>query len=131
MTPLAVVAGIIERDGEIFISRRPLTTARGGLWEFPGGKIEEGETPQQALVRELQEELGIETQVTSIYDARINAYPERTVLVLFYKCRLVKNEPQALEAMEIKWVKPAEITEYNFAAADKGVAERLKEENKC
>ena len=127
MTPLAVVAGVIIRDGCVFISKRPQNKARGGLWEFPGGKIETGEAPEEALVRELKEELGIEVRVKNIYDAKINAYPDRTVLVLFYECEITEGEPTALEAEEIAWVAPKDITKYDFAQADKPVAARIKE----
>ena len=131
MTPLAVVAAVLERGGKIFIARRALDRARGGTWEFPGGKIEQGETPEQALRRELMEELGVETTVDAIYDARINAYPDKTVLVLFYRCTIDCGEPRALDAMDIKWVEPETITDYDFADADKGVAARIKEEYRC
>ena len=125
MTPLAVVAGIVERGGETLVCRRPAASHQGLLWEFPGGKIEKGESPEEALVRELREELDIETAVTGIYDARITEYPEKTVLILFYKVRIVRGEPRPVEEDAVRWVKGKEALNLDFAPADRPVAEKL------
>ena len=125
MTPLAVVAGIVERGGETLVCRRPAKSNQGLLWEFPGGKIEKGESPEEALTRELKEELGIDVSVTSIYDARITEYPEKTVLILFYKAKIEKGEPVPIEEDAVKWVSGKEALTLPFAPADSPVAERL------
>ena len=125
MTPVAVTAGLIRKDGFILISRRHAGGGAGGKWEFPGGKIERGETPEQALERELTEELGIHASAGRIYDARIHEYPEKTVLVLFYECTLVSGEPRALDSAEIKWVCIDDLNRYDMAAADLPVALRI------
>ena len=125
MTPLAVVAGIVERGGETLVCRRPAASHQGLLWEFPGGKIEKGESPEEALVRELREELDIETAVTGIYDARITEYPEKTVLILFYRVRIVRGEPRPVEEDAVRWVKGKEALNLDFAPADRPVAEKL------
>ena len=125
MTPLAVVAGIVERGGETLVCRRPAKSNQGLLWEFPGGKIEKGESPEEALTRELKEELGINVSVTSIYDARITEYPEKTVLILFYKVRIVRGEPRPVEEDAVRWVKGKEALNLDFAPADRPVAEKL------
>ncbi|MBR4235454.1 MAG: 8-oxo-dGTP diphosphatase MutT [Clostridia bacterium] len=125
MTPVAVTAGLIRKDGCILISRRHTGGGAGGKWEFPGGKIERGETPEQALKRELAEELGVQVSVGRIYDARIHEYPEKTVLVLFYECTLVNGEARALDSAEIKWVLPNDLNRYDMAAADLPVALKI------
>lgn len=128
MQAIPVVAGILVRNGQIMISRRPAGAHLGMQWEFPGGKIETGETPEAALKRELREETGAEAKAIRIYDAKLWAYPEKTVLLLFYVAHLLSGEPQPLEGQTLAWVKPSELSGYAFAPADEGVARRLMEE---
>ena len=127
MKTIRVVAAVICREGRVF------ATARGygafqGRWEFPGGKIETGETPEDALRRELMEETGAEVEAVRIYGAKLWAYPEKTVLLLFYMARLLSGEPRPLEGQTLAWVKPAELDCYAFAPADETIARRLMEE---
>ncbi len=128
MQAIPVVAGILVRNGQIMISRRPAGAHLGMKWEFPGGKIEPGETPEAALRRELMEETGAEAEAMRIYDAKLWAYPEKTVLLLFYAARLLSGEPRPLEGQTLEWVKPGELGGYAFAPADETVARRLMEE---
>lgn len=128
MQAILVVAGILVRDGKIMISRRPAGAHMGMKWEFPGGKIETGETPEDALRRELMEETGAEVEAVRIYGAKLWAYPEKTVLLLFYMARLLSGEPRPLEGQTLAWVKPAELGGYAFAPADETIARRLMEE---
>ena len=96
MQAIPVVAGILVRDGKIMISRRPAGAHMGMKWEFPGGKIETGEAPEDALWRELMEETGAEVEAVRIYGEKLWAYPEKTVLLLFYMARLLSGEPRPL-----------------------------------
>lgn len=128
MNPLAVVAGIVEKDGKILVARRKADTAQASKWEFPGGKIERGETPERALERELSEELGITVQVTRIYDARLWEYPEKDVLLLFYRADLIEGEPRLLDSGGFEWTDRNNIMNYDFADADRATAKRLSEE---
>lgn len=128
MQAIPVVAGILVRNGQIMISRRPAGAHMGMKWEFPGGKIEPGETPEAALRRELREETGAEAEAVRIYDAKLWAYPEKTVLLLFYVARLLSGEPRPLEGQALAWVRPDELGGYAFAPADEEVARRLTQE---
>ena len=115
---IAVVAGLIVRDGKLLIAQRPGDKHMGGRWEFPGGKIEKGESPEAALRRELSEELGIEVKVGRIYHAVMHSYPEKDVLLMFYRCSLMSGEPRPSEEADVRWIKESEIRSYNWAEAD-------------
>lgn len=121
--PLPVVAALIERTGargerEILLCRRPAHKARGGLWEFPGGKIEPGETGEQALARECREELAVTVQVGPRAAQVLHPYPELTVQLTLYRCRLTEGQPQPLEHTELAWASPAAVAGYALAPAD-------------
>ncbi len=125
MKPLVVVAGIVWQEGRFLIARRPMHKANGGLWEFPGGKIEQGETPQEALARELREEMDFEVRVGPIVDAGMCHDENGGVLILFYWCRPLAGPPKALEHSELRWVLPGEILACDFPPADRAMAERI------
>ena len=115
---LIVSAAVVERDGRVMVCQR-LPEAHNGLkWEFPGGKLEPGETPEQALARELREELSIEVAVGRIVDAVLHRYPDREVLVLFYRCSVVSGEPAPVDCNAIAWAKPEALPGFDFAGAD-------------
>lgn len=120
----AVSAGIIRRDGRILICQRPEGKRLAGKWEFPGGKLETGETPEQCLVRELREELGFEARVDGIVDARAE-YDDGDFLILYYDVTIASGTPRALEHAQIKYVLPCELMEYDFPGTDMAVAKRL------
>lgn len=122
---IAVVAGLIVRDGYLLAARRPGGKHMAGRWEFPGGKLDRGESPEQALFRELREELDVSVTVGRIYHAQAHSYPEKDVLILFYPCRLLEGEPRAVEEAEVRWIKPEQIGDFDWAEADRPVAERL------
>ncbi|MDL2206684.1 (deoxy)nucleoside triphosphate pyrophosphohydrolase [Eubacteriales bacterium OttesenSCG-928-N13] len=124
---IPVVAAIVMRDGKILITGQEKPIYGGFLWEFPGGKLEAGESPEQALSRELKEELGIDAHATRVYDVVRHIYEHngRDVLVLFYLAELPKGEPNALEGQQIAWVSPQELKDYPFAPADTNVALKL------
>lgn len=115
---LTVVAAVTEREGRVMLCQRRPGTHNALKWEFPGGKIEPGESPEEALARELREELGIEVDVERIRDAVFYRYPDRDVLVLFYGCRIRAGEPRALDCNAIEWALPERLSGYDFAGAD-------------
>ena len=117
MKTIRVAAAIIKKDNAIFATQRGYGDFKD-YWEFPGGKIEPGESPEEALARELREELGIEVDVGRIRDAVFYRYPDRDVLVLFYGCRIRAGEPRALDCNAIEWALPERLSGYDFAGAD-------------
>ena len=124
MEPMEVVAAVIERDGKILITRRPAGTHLAGLWEFPGGKPEPGESPDEALRREIREELDADVSVGERLDVIDWHYPDKRVRLLFYRCRL-QGEPRPLEGQEMAWVLPTDLGRYEFPAADAALIEQL------
>ena len=127
--PLRVVAAVLRREGRVLICRRPDNKARGGQWEFPGGKIEPGETPEEALVRECREELGFTLRPLRPFTEVLHEYPDITVLLLVYGCEIAEGEPTALEHSEIRFVSPDELGSFDLCPADRTIAERLQ--NAC
>ena len=125
---IAVVAGIVIRDGLVMLCQRKDAGPEALKWEFPGGKLEPGESPEQALVRELREELDVETCVGRVYDVRLRRYPDRDILLLFYRCALVSGTPRCVDCAAIEWVEPSRLAAYDLAPADAAVAARLAEE---
>jgi mutator protein MutT len=123
-----VAAGLIFRDGKLLITKRYDDAHLGGLWEFPGGKLEPKETFEQCLVRELREELGIEVTVGELVESVTHEYPGKTVHLKFFVCEWQKNEPQALGCSECKWVKAEELKGHEFPEADARLLERLQKE---
>ncbi len=119
-----VVAAVIERDGKILIARRPAGSHLAGLWEFPGGKPKPGETLEEALRREIGEELDAPTTVGEKIETVEWSYPDKRVRLHFFRCRL-GAEPRALEGQEMAWVTSAELAGYAFPAADAALIERL------
>ena len=97
---IPVVAGFLKKDGKILVGQRPENNSLPGQWEFPGGKIEPGETPEQALVRELQEELGIDAEVGDLKLACTHSYGDVGILILFYEILFWKGQPKAQHGME-------------------------------
>ncbi|WP_088185416.1 (deoxy)nucleoside triphosphate pyrophosphohydrolase [Sphingobium sp. Z007] len=119
--PLLVVAvALIDADGRVLLQQRPPGKSMAGLWEFPGGKVEPGETPEAALVRELEEELGIETHRSCLAPATFasEALGEKHLLMLLYVCRKWKGMPEARHATALKWLKPAQMYALDMPPAD-------------
>jgi mutator protein MutT len=113
-----VAAGLIFHNGKLLITQRHEGAHLGGLWEFPGGKREPGETFEQCLTRELREELGVEVAVGGLFESVTHAYPEKTVHLKFFLCRLEAGEPKAIGCAAVKWVKKTDLHTYSFPAAD-------------
>ena len=121
--PLIVTAAIIRWGEKILITKRPDYSR---LWEFPGGKMEYGETAEECLKREIKEELDCEVKVGKVFDVSSHVYENGShVVIIFYECAMRRGEPKATEHEEIKWVFPAELNEYKFVEADRGIVSRL------
>jgi 8-oxo-dGTP diphosphatase len=117
---LVVACALVDADGRVLIAQRPEGKQLAGLWEFPGGKLEAGESPEEALVRELREELGIETKVACLAPLTFasHAYERFHLLMPLYVCRRYEGTPAALEHQAIKWVKPNRLRDYPMPDAD-------------
>lgn len=125
-----VVAALIW-DGDRFMAcQRPPHKARGMLWEFVGGKVEPGETREEALIRECREELAIELRVDDLFMEVVHEYPDLTVHLSLYNASIAAGEPQRLEHHDIRWLTVEEIDDYMFCPADYEILERLKEVRK-
>ncbi len=123
-----VAAALIRRDDRFMICQRPANKARGLLWEFVGGKVEPGETPSQALVRECREELGVEVETGDVYTELIHKYPDLTIRLTLFNTRIVSGQLQKLEHNDIRWIRPDEIDDYDFCPADEEILALLKQE---
>lgn len=120
-----VTAAVIEKDGKILIAKRRIGDRHGGRWEFPGGKIDSGETPEECLKRELKEELGIEAEIGELICKSSFKYMFVPLELLVYSARHISGEFQALDHDELKWVTPSELDKYAFAKADAKVVKTL------
>lgn len=122
-----VVAALIWQDGRFMICQRPAHKARGLLWEFVGGKIEPHETPQQALARECQEELGVTVAADDVFMDVTHLYPDLTVHLTLFHAHIVSGTPQLLEHNDLQWITPADIDRYDFCPADVEILQRIKQ----
>jgi mutator protein MutT len=123
---IEVSAALIFRDGKLLITQRHVRSHLGGLWEFPGGKREAGETFAQCLVREIREELGVEISVGELFEEISHDYPEKSVHLKFFVCKLLSGKPQPLDCAAIRWVNKTELDDHKFPAADTQLLEKLK-----
>ena len=121
------VVGAIIKDGDRYlVGQRAANKAQGGLWEFMGGKIEQGETPEQALARECREELNLEIEDERIIDSVVHEYPEKTIRLTLISCSPKPGSiPKALEHQQIRWVTRAEMDAIDFAPADRELINKL------
>ena len=126
MTVTEVVAALIWKNGSFMICRRPAHKARGLLWEFVGGKVEKGETKQQALVRECSEELAVKVAVGDVFTEVTHEYPDITVHLTLFNAEIAEGVPQLLEHNAICWIAPEEIDGYDFCPADEEILARLR-----
>ena len=124
--PVEVAAGLVFRDGKLLITRRSAGAHLAGLWEFPGGKREPGETDKQCLRRELREELGIEVQILALIEDFVHHYPERSVHLKFFHCRWRRHEPRPILCQSLAWITPGQLSQYAFPAADTRLLDKLR-----
>lgn len=127
--PLAVCAAVVEWQGKILLTERPLDKQQGGFWEFPGGKIDAGESPHQALKRELQEELAITIAVGPLLDTVYHHYAWGSVLIIAYRCTWLSGEIQHLEVADHVWVTPEQLVDYKILPADQPILDKLRSMN--
>jgi len=120
-----VVAGLIWQGKEFLICQRPKDKARGLLWEFVGGKVEIGETLEEALVRECREELGVELAVEDLFMDVVHEYEDITIHLSVFNATIVGGVLQKLEHNDLKWITPDEIYNYDFCPADKDVLDKI------
>jgi 8-oxo-dGTP diphosphatase len=124
-----VVAGLIrDAQGRILLTKRRPDQALPNFWEFPGGKLEPGESPTAALHRELREEIGVTVELGAVWEALFHAYPDFDLLMLVYPCRIVEGEPRPLEVAAAEWTTVDELSTYDILPADLPLVERLREE---
>ena len=120
-----VVAALIWQGNKFMICQRPAHKARGFLWEFVGGKVESGETKEQALIRECKEELDILLSVGDVFMEVIHEYPDITVHLTLFNATIVEGEPHKLEHNDIQWITPREISNYEFCPADEEILKEI------
>lgn len=129
--PLLLVAAValIDKDGRVLISKRPKNKIMANMWEFPGGKVEDSETPEIALVRELQEELGINTQTSCLAPLTFasHGYDKFHLLMPLFLCRVWQGIPEPLEGQTLKWVRPIQLFEYKMPPADVHLISMLRD----
>ncbi len=122
-----VVAALIWDKDKFLICQRPANKARGLLWEFVGGKVEPGETKEQALIRECQEELAITVEPLEVFTEVTHEYPDITVQLTLFNCTILRGQPQLLEHNDMKWITPAEIPDFEFCPADVEILKKIIE----
>ena len=120
-----VVAAAIEKDGEIFCAQRPENKSLGGLWEFPGGKLEPGDTPEEALVREIQEELNSTIEILSYINEASYDYDFGTVIMKTYHAKLISGNLELLEHQNSTWLAPQDLKTLDWAPVDRPAVELL------
>jgi len=123
--PLLVTAAVVFDGAKVLLTRRPDDKRHPGFWEFPGGKIDPGESPEQALCREMLEELDVEVRVSSIYEVVFYRYEWGPVLILAYQCELLTDTLRDLGVAEHRWVLPREMVNFNILPADQPIIDRL------
>ena len=127
MKLIEVAAGLIQHEGRYLISRRKSGVHLGGLWEFPGGKREAGESLEECLHRELLEELNIRVDVPIPFQIVRHDYPEKTVELHFFRCRIEAGDATPLDCAEVRWVYPHEMDAYEFPPADRAIIRALQQ----
>ncbi|GAB6158064.1 (deoxy)nucleoside triphosphate pyrophosphohydrolase [Desulfotomaculum varum] len=126
MHTIIVTAAIIVNQNKILIAQRPAQAEHGLKWEFPGGKLHVAEDPKAGLQREIKEELAMEVAVEDIFEVVSHCYGNRHILLLCYTCRYLGQPPVARECRSFRWVRPDELAQYDFTAADLPVVKKLQ-----
>lgn len=118
MLPLLVTAAVIMKEGQVLLTRRPVGSRHAGYWEFPGGKVMAGESPEDALGREMKEELDVEVDVGRIYEVAYYRYDWGPVLILAYQCQIKNGGLKNVEVAEHRWVNYSDLSTYRILPAD-------------
>ena len=121
-----VVAGLVWRGDKFMICKRPKHKARGLLWEFVGGKVERGESREDALIRECKEELDVIVKPLDVFCTVDHVYPDITIRLILFNAEIVSGTPKLLEHADLKWITAEDIDNYQFCPADKEILERIK-----
>ncbi len=118
---VVVAAALVDREGRVLLQQRPPHRTMPGLWEFPGGKVEKGETPEDALIRELDEELGIQTDSACLAPAAFASHPldAKHMILLLFACRKWRGDPKPLDASGLSWVRPNQMFALDMPPADR------------
>ena len=126
---LVAAAALVDADGRVLIARRPAGKPMAGLWEFPGGKVKTGETPETALIRELAEELGIDVTERCLapFTFASHAYETFHLLMPLFVCRVWQGAVAPLEGQALKWVRPVRLADYDMPPADKPLVAMLRD----
>src|SRR5271165_4750968 len=126
---LVAAVALVDADGRLLLADRPAGKSMAGLWEFPGGKVNPGETPEAALIRELAEELGIDVAASCLapFTFASHAYPDFHLLMPLYICRKWSGIPAPREGQQLKWVRPAGLAEFPMPPADKPLVAMLRD----
>ena len=126
--PVIVAAGVIrdEATGRLLLTRRAPDAHLGGLWEFPGGKVQAGETPREALARELLEEVGVTVDVGRLLLEETHAYPDRTVHIHFFECRIAEGQASPPDTADRVWCSPGKLDRYEMPEANDRLVARLR-----
>jgi 8-oxo-dGTP diphosphatase len=129
MSEIEVVAAIIIKQNQVLIAKRPNGKHKAGYWEFPGGKIEKGESQKQALCREIKEEINLtlEASELELFQTSKFEYPEKKVCLYFYKTTQYAGTPRGMERQQVQWVELSNLTDYQFPEANLPIVERLTE----
>jgi 8-oxo-dGTP diphosphatase len=125
MKLIKVVCGIIRKEGQVFIAKRKPEKSQGGYWEFPGGKLEANEHPNIALIRELDEELGMQIKLSKFFGSHVHHYESISIELLAYECEFVSATFKLTDHDEIKFVTPEELRNYKIAPADQFIVDKL------
>lgn len=124
-----VVAALIWRGDHFFVCQRPADKARALLWEFPGGKVDPGESHEEALIRECREELAVDLKVGDLYMQVTHDYPDLQVRLFLYHARILAGEPQLLEHADSRWITARQLDDFDFCPADEEIIRKLKADN--
>lgn len=127
---IQVTAGLIWKNGKVLITRRPNGTHLEGMWEFPGGKKEHGETLKECMRREIREELGLDIEAGELLLKVRHEYETKVIDLHIFRCHVLKGVPKPLEHQEIEWVKPVELNNYAFPPPDEKIIELLVSSDK-
>lgn len=126
MGHLVVTAAVIQKGDKILLAQRKPNSNLGLKWEFPGGKLEIGETPEEGLKREIREELDLEIEVEDIFKVVVQSYNEKDLVLLCYKCKYLSGEAKTLDCHDFKWVTKDELNDFDLAPADLPIVDKLR-----